>query len=401
MEGKVTTSNHLLNPVTAELAPYPMEELSRIKNRLTKSGIKVYDFGTGDPQIPVWMPLVEAMKAQMGQYSSYPSIRGIPQLEEAHLHYLKNRFGIENSENLLTVPSKGSKESIFHIALSLIGRAGKRTLIYGDPAYPVYRSSALFAGGIPFPVILKEEDEYRLEPWKLAKEVQNDAAAIWVNYPHNPTGATVGKTYWLNLIDWCHEKNCILLSDDCYVDIYDSAYDDSKLHLRPETPLMYSTDRVLSFMSLSKRSGLTGYRAGMIAGDRRILEPHLKARANFGVACPTFVQHGAALAWQDNEHVAKRRKIFTERVHFASKTLHALGIEHHTPKATFYLWAKIPAAYKNNDIQFCLDLADKGVITSPSQWLGEKSYGYFRLALVPEIQETQEALSILGNFIGK
>ena len=398
----MSTSDHLLNPVTTQLAPYPMEELSRIKSRLVKAGIKVFDFGTGDPQIPVWLPLVDAMKSQMGEFSSYPSIRGTPQLEEAHLHYLKARFGIENSDQLIAVPSKGSKESIFHIALSLIGRAGKRTLIYGDPAYPVYRSSALFAGGIPYPVTLNEEDGYQLEPWKLPLEVQNDAAAIWVNYPHNPTGATVSKSYWLKLIDWCHEKDCILLSDDCYVDIYDSSFDEaSHLDLRPQTPLMYSTDRVLSFMSLSKRSGLTGYRAGMIAGDRRILEPHLRARANFGVACPSFVQHGAALAWKDDQHVAKRRKIFTERVHFASEALTSLGIEHLTPKATFYIWAKVPKTFVSNDVQFCLDLADRGVITSPSQWLGEKSFGYFRLALVPEINETKEALNILANFIGK
>jgi len=391
----------LMNPINARLEPYPMEELTRIRNRLVKANKKVFDFGTGDPQIPVWEPMIEAMKAQMGKYSSYPSIRGIPELEVAHLNYLKNRFGISNSENLLTVPSKGSKESIFHIALSLIGRQGKKTLIYGDPAYPVYRTSALFAGGIPYPVLLDESKGYRLEPWTLPMNVQNDAAAIWVNYPHNPTGASVDREYWLKIIDWCHSKDVILLSDDCYVDIYDVAFDaPDKLELRPLTPLMFTTDRVISFMSLSKRSGLTGYRAGMMAGDRRILEPHLRARANFGVACPTFVQHGAIVAWNDDEHVAKRRQIFTERVNYASKALKDLGIDHNKPDTTFYLWAKIPKSFQGDDVRFCLELAEHGVISSPAQWLGESISGHFRLALVPELVETEEAFKIISKFIG-
>lgn len=390
----------LINKVNASLDPYPMEELTKIRLRLLREQKKVFDFGTGDPQIPVWQPMVDAMKSHMGSYSSYPSVRGIPELEKAHLSYLKKRFGIEDSAGLMTVPSKGSKESIFHIALSLIGRQGKKILIYGDPAYPVYRSSALFAGGTPYPVSLTEINGFKLEPWNLPLDVQNNAAAIWANYPHNPTGANVDKAYWLNLIDWCHQKDVILLSDDCYVDIYDSGFDEpSQQHLRPLTPLMYSTDRVISFMSLSKRSGLTGYRAGMMAGDRRILEPHLKARANFGVACPTYVQHGAVVAWNDDEHVAQRRKIFTERVHFASQAMHGLGIEHTCPTSTFYLWAKIPSKFKGDDVKFCLDLAEEGVITSPAKWLGEKSSGYFRLALVPELEETAEAMNLIENFI--
>ena len=138
----------------------------------------------------------------------------------------------------------------------------------------------------------------------------------------------------------------------------------------------------------------------MMAGDRRILESHLKARANFGVACPTFVQHGAIVAWNDDLHVAERRKIFTDRVHFASEALGQLGIHHNKPDTTFYIWAKIPDKFRGDDVAFCLGLAEEGVISSPSRWLGESTSGYFRLALVPELKETEEAFKIIAKYIG-
>ena len=400
-----TRAQTKVNKVTSELAEYPMEELARIRRELVKKGKPVYDFGTGDPKIPTWEPIREACKDALPEISQYPSVKGIDALKVAQQGYLERRFGLRPNDSWDLMPSSGSKEAIFHAALCLVGRAGgKKHIIYPDPGYPVYRSSTLFAGGIPFPVKLTPGNGFLLEPWELPPYIQRDAAAIWLNYPHNPTGATAPRDYWERVVEWCHKTDTILLADDCYVDIYDSAIDlqpveEAEKDQRPTTPLQLTSDRVLTFMSLSKRSGMTGYRAGFIAGDKEIIQPMLRARANFGVGQPDFVQHAVVVAWNDDEHVRERRQIFTHRLELAAPVFKELGLLDETPKATFYLWVKIPDAFGTGDVRFVLGLAEHGVICSPSSWLSESVKGFARFALVPDDAATTEALQIVKDYV--
>lgn len=392
-----------VNKLTFELEEYPMEELTRIRKELVKKGKPVYDFGTGDPKIPTWAPIRDAIRDAIPEISQYPSVRGSDALRAAQQGYLERRFGIKDGYEV--IPTAGSKEAIFHIALSLIGRAGgKKHVIYPDPGYPVYKSSTKFAGGIPFPVKLVADNGFLLEPWELPPYIQRDAAAIWLNYPHNPTGATATKDYWEKVVEWCHKTDTVLLSDDCYIDIYDSAidsqpFDDAESDNRPMCPLQLSSDRVLTFMSLSKRSGMTGYRSGMIAGDVDIIQSSLKARANFGVGAPDFVSAAATVAWNDDEHVRERRQIFTQRIANVAPMFQELGLLDQVPKAAFYLWVKIPEAFGTADVRFCLGLAEYGVICSPSSWLSESIKGYARFALVPNDENTAEAMQVIKDYI--
>ena len=425
----------MLNKTTNELAPYPMEELRRIKGELVDRGQPIFDFGTGDPKIPIWGPIREALIEAVSDISQYPSVAGTERLKLAQQGYLRRRFGLTTDNNFAVIPSAGSKEAIFHVALCIVGRqGGRKHILYPDPGYPVYRASALFAGGIPYPVRVLPENNFLLEPWDLPAYVQKDAAALWINYPHNPTGALAPPSYLERLVDWAEQTDTILLSDDCYVDIYtddlgeshpssaatpvpnrnsdDSTTSEANAPVgetsptiaestRPTTPLVFKTEGILSFMSLSKRSGMTGYRSGLIAGDPKLIAGLLKARANFGVGSPSFVQNAAAVAWEDDNHVAERRAIFCERLSKASAAFINLGLLQNAPQATFYLWIKVPEHFNNNDIKFCLSLAEQGVIASPSQWLSENVKGYVRFALVPNLNETDEALEIITQFVQK
>ncbi len=394
-----------VNKITADLEEYPMEELARIRKELVAKGKAVFDFGTGDPKIATWEPIRAACSEAIQAISQYPSVKGIDALKKAQQGYLERRFGVDPSAYDI-IPSSGSKEAIFHIALCLIGRSGgKKHVIYPDPGYPVYRSSIKFAGGVPYPVKLVPDNHFLLEPWNLPPYIQRDCAAIWLNYPHNPTGATATQSYWEQVVDWCHKTDTVLLSDDCYIDIYDAAIDLQPLgegggvDHRPMCPLQLSSDRVLTFMSLSKRSGMTGYRAGFVAGDQDIIKAFLRARANFGVGQPEFVQKAAVVAWDDDEHVRERRKIFTSRIKAAAPVFQDLGMLSEVPKAAFYLWVKIPRAFGAGDVQFALGLAERGVICSPSSWLSESIKGYARFALVPDVEPTLAALDIIKDYI--
>jgi len=390
-----------VNPVTSNLNVYPMERLYTIKKSLLQEGKTLYDFGVGDPKIPLWKPILEAVKGSVDDALGYPSIGGISSLVVAQKNYLKKRFSFDlDPQKTGCVPTRGSKEAIFHIALSLVGRNGKKTIAYPQPGYPVYKSSALFAGGKAHPIYLSEKNSYLVEPWNFEPEVIKDLSALWVNYPHNPTGKSVDKSYWEKLIHWCQTNDVILLSDECYNDLYDHKFDEEGLeHLKPITPLSLSTDKVLSFFSLSKRSGFTGLRAGFIAGDKNILDPHIRARANFGLSSPVCIQRGAALAWQDDKHVEDRRKILSKRMAIAYPILKDLGMMKKKPDVPFYIWAKIPEHIKQDDITFCLNLAKKGVITTPAKWLGSQENNYLRFSLTQDENKILEAFEILKTLL--
>lgn len=372
-----------------------MEELKRIANRLKERNIEVLDFGTGDPGIPVWQPIIDEMQRTTVSLSQYPSILGIAELQKAQESYLARRFNLQKNGKWSTLPTRGSKEAIFHIALSLIGRKGKKALLFPNPGYPVYLSSVQFAQGKPLPYEVNAENNYLVEPWTLPKSQAKDIAALWINYPHNPTGAVCDEKYLENLVDWCHQNDCVLLSDECYTDIY-TEIDKPVI---PPTPLNISQEGVLAFYSLSKRSGLTGYRSGFMAGDATILAKHQRARANFGLAMPVSTQWGSIAAWNDDQHVRERRQVFTRRIQMVGNFLLERKLISELPQATFYFWIKIPPQFGTNDVQFCIDLSELGVIATPSSWLGDGVEGYFRLALVPEDEETQKMLAILGRFL--
>ena len=386
-----------VNDVTAQLAPYPAEAFRKLRHQLEAQGKKVYDFSTGDPRIPVWPPIREKVRDSLPDISQYPSVLGSEELRRAHGAYLDRRFGLRDLENLMLLPTAGSKEAIFHISLSLIKQHGKDRILFPTPGYPVYKDAILFAGGIPTPMPLRQEEGFLQQPWLLPAEIVRDTVAIWINYPNNPTGACATPSYFKRLADWAHTHNVILLSDECYVDIYEASLSAENL---PPSMLQETQTAVISFFSLSKRSGLTGYRAGFMAGDPAILRPHAQARARFGVAQPEFVQEGAVVAWGDDGHVAARREIFSHRVRWMGAALQQMGIQIEIPAATFYLWGKVPKAYGEDDVRFCREVAEKGgVLFSPSSWLGGGGNGWFRIACTLDDPESREALAILEPFV--
>ena len=187
----------------------------------------------------------------------------------------------------------------------------------------------------------------------------------------------------------------------CYADIYDISLDQPP-HSRPSSILNFAREGVLAFHSLSKRSGLTGFRIGFMAGDPDILTLHARARARFGVGQPEFLQEGGVVAWKDDAHVEARRKIFSHRMQWIGKRMQKLGLMDEVPLGTFYLWCRIPQRFGQDDVRFCTELAEKGVLFSPSSWLSENHVqGWFRIACTLDDEESEKALAILEAFIAK
>jgi LL-diaminopimelate aminotransferase len=207
----------------------------------------------------------------------------------------------------------------------------------------------------------------------------------WINYPHNPTGASVDLAYLRRQVDTARQYDILLCADDCYLDLY---FDENS---PPPGVLQVAQTGVLSFGSLSKRSGMTGYRSGYVAGDAAAIAALKRARRNFGVASQNFVQAAATVAWSDDAHVAERRAIFRAKRDRLAAFLSGHGYVVSGSQGAIYLWVKVPTA----DAQaFFAQLLEHGIVASPGESFGAGGEGYFRLALVPSLAEIEQAITV-------
>ncbi|WP_456342402.1 succinyldiaminopimelate transaminase [Thermovibrio sp.] len=374
-----------MNRKVRELKAYPMDRLVRAKEELRRKGVKIYDFGTGDPKEPTAPFIREALKKAVPEVSQYPTVKGKPELRKAISEWFFNRFGVELDPESEIIPSAGSKEAIFHFPLVFVDTDGPKTkVVFGTPGYPVYERGALFAGGEAVPVELKEEDAFLLRLDKLPKSLLEETAIVWINYPHNPTGAVAPLSYLEEIYGICRENGIILCSDECYTEIY--------FNEPPHSALEVGREGVVVFHSLSKRSGLTGYRSGFVAGDREIIKTYLRYRSSFGVASPDFIQEAARVAWLDEGHVAERREIFRQKKEIFEEFFKKIGLKHLPVEATFYFWVKLPEGVSGEE--YALHLLNYGIVISPGEFFGKGGEGYFRIALVPTPAQCREAVEI-------
>jgi succinyldiaminopimelate transaminase len=376
-----------MNPVLRALKPYPMAELQRRKAELAKSGIRIHDFGTGDPVEPTPAFIPEALRAAVPTISQYPSVAGTPTLRQAAAAYLQRRFGVAVDATTQVLPSAGSKEAIFHLGPAFLDPgSGKDTIVFGVPGYPVYESSALFAGGRAHPVVLTREHGFRLELERLPSEVLARTAIAWLNYPHNPTGACVDTGYLAGQVAIARAHGILLASDECYQDLW---FDGCT---PPPSVLQVATTGVLAFHSCSKRSGMTGYRSGFIAGDAKLIAEYRRWRVHFGVGSPEFIERAAAAAWSDDAHAAERRTIFAAKYAVLAQGLASLGITILPSQAGLYIWAQVPGG--GDADRYAARCLERGIVISPGGFFGDGGTGWFRLALVPGVDACREALTI-------
>ncbi|MFN0205797.1 MAG: aminotransferase class I/II-fold pyridoxal phosphate-dependent enzyme [Planctomycetota bacterium] len=375
------------NPATKQLATYPMERLHALKNDLRARGIPIHDFGTGDPIEPTPAFLKEAFLAAVPVISQYPTVSGIPALRKSISNYLKRRFDINIDSETQILPTSGSKEAIYHLPSAFIDPHGERRgVAFLEPCYPVYRLGGLFAGAEIINLTLRAEDQFHFRPdlpGRVPKEVEDRIAILWINYPHNPTGAQMSKDGLARVAAWARERGILLASDECYCDVHGGTPAPSILQV--------ATEGILALHSLSKRSGMTGYRQGFVAGDPNLIATYKSVRAGVGVAPQEPGQHAAVAAWSDGEHSEQRRRVFE-----AKRNLFLQFFREHNIKiaasesAILYLWIAVPAGMTS--VQYASRLAEGGIVVSPGTDFGAAGEGFVRLALVPTIDGCRAAI---------
>ncbi len=372
-----------MNERIRRLRSYPMVELARRKAELVARGVQVLDFGTGDPIEPTALFIRDALAAAVPAISQYPSVEGSPSLRRACAAWFERRFGVVLDPDREILPTGGSKEAMFHLPLVVVDPSSDRdTVVLPVPGYPVMEIGSLYADAQIHDVPLNAANDYRMDPATIPDNVLDVAAIVWVNYPHNPTGQDLPAELWRAWVGARREHGFVLCSDECYTEIYDGAV--------PSSLLQFGREGCLVFHSLSKRSGMTAYRSGFVAGDADLIARYRAARAGMGVAMPVWTQAASEAAWSDEAHVEERRRVFAAKRALMADGLPRRGLEVYPTTSTFYLWVAVPKGA--SDASFAAHLLERGIVVSPGSFFGPGNEGFVRFALVPDLAGCAEAL---------
>lgn len=373
----------------AELTGYAFAEIDKKVAELRASGASVIDFGVGDPTEPTPEIVRNAIKKGVDARatSGYPSYVGACEYREAIAVWSKRRFGVTLDSECEISASIGSKEAVFHFPEAIVDPGD--IVIVPNPGYPPYTRGTRFAEGQVHYVNLTRENGFLPDLNAIPKEVLSRAKMMWVNYPNNPTGAMAPKGFYEKVVEFGRKHNIVIASDEAYTENY---YGEA-----PQSILEVTKEGVIAFQSLSKRSCMTGYRVGWVAGDREIVSAFKKLKTNIDSGTPTFIQDAAIAALSDETHVAALRDVYRRKRDLIVDAFVAAGLPECRPQATLYIWQQVPKGMTSVEFAKLLLDPEIAVVATPGNWISEATphgnpgEGYVRLALVPTLEECQLA----------
>jgi succinyldiaminopimelate transaminase len=380
-----------VSPVLAAQAVYPFVRIEEAKRRKAAEGVRIFDFGMGDPREPTDPLIKRALNEALDEATGYPTAVGLPEYREAVAAWIARRFGVSVDPATELIPTYGSKEAIFLFAqVVLDSGSGNDVVLVPEPGYPVYERGALFAGAEVQTFPLTAENGFLPDLDAIDDDTWSRTALIWVCYPNNPTGAVAPLAFYERLAERAREHDVLVCSDEAYTELW---FDE------PPASALQVADRsnVVVFNTLSKRSSMTGYRCGFVAAPSEVIESLRKFRPNVGTAPQVFVQRAGVAAWGDEEHVERNRALYARKRQlfldaFARRRVAVAG-----SAATMYLWVEAPDGETSES--FADRLLEHGIVVAPGSYFGPSGEGFVRFALVPTEEECAEAAALLEEVL--
>jgi LL-diaminopimelate aminotransferase len=369
-----------------KLPPYLFKEIDRKKAEVKARGVDIIDLGVGDPDLPTPKHIIEAMKSAVEDPANhrYPSYSGMQDFKYAVAEWYKRRFGVDLDPETEVVSLIGSKEGIAHLPLAYIN-PGDVALV-PSPAYPVYHIATMFAGGESYVMPLLRENTFLPDLSSVPSHVAERAKLMFINYPNNPTAAVADLEFFNKVVEFADKNKILVCHDAAYTEM---AYDG----YRPPSFMEAegAKEVALEFHSLSKTYNMTGWRIGFAVGNRAMVDGLGAIKSNIDSGVFQAVQIGGIKALRDDQScVQEMAEVYTRRRDLMVKGLREAGFELDSPRATFYLWIRVPQGYTS--AQLTSQLLEKGVVVTPGNGFGEPGEGYFRIALTQKRDRLEEAI---------
>jgi len=373
---------------------YPLADVPRIRRELRASGVDVIDLGAGDADLAPPPSVVAALReaAEDPAMSRYPFQLGLPEFREAVAKWMDLRFGVRLEPYRQILPLIGSKEGIAHLALCYVD-PGDVTVV-PDPGYQPYVGGTLLAGGQPYAMPLKAEDEFLIDVDRIPADIASRTRILYLNYPNNPTAAIAPRAYLEHVVEFCRRNAIVLAWDNAYSEIAFDGY-------RPPSILEVdgAMDVAVEFHSLSKTYNMTGWRIGWAAGGEDAIAAlsRVKSFVDTGQFLAVQVAARAALeSWA--EWVPGNVAEFQSRRDAMVAAFRAAGFETPLPQATMYVWFPVPAGTDSNSFARRA-LLEQGVVIMPGAALGPGGEGYLRAALTQPATRLADAARRLGALL--
>ncbi|MBN1621217.1 MAG: LL-diaminopimelate aminotransferase [Endomicrobiales bacterium] len=382
-----------------DLPPYLFSSINALKAEAYKKKLDVIDLGMGNPDLVTPKHIVERLCDTVMNHQKthrYPQAKGMPRFRRAVSQWMNKRFNVDIDPNNEIVTLIGSKEGIAHLCTTYIDSGD--LALFCDPGYLVHYNGIILAGGQVHRVPLLEENKFLPDLKSIPEEVAKKAKLFFVGYPHNPTTAVVeDKKFFIELIEFCRKYGILLAYDNAYSEVTFDGYRAPSIFEFPG-----ARDVAIEFHSFSKSFNMCGWRIGWACGAKELLYPfeNLKSYVDFGV--PTFVQLAAVAALEGSQDCIKQRnEIYQRRRDKMVEGLNKMGWNIEPPKATMYLWAKLPEQFlKMGSLAFSEKLIkETGVVVAPGVAFGKYGESYVRMALVTHDNRFHDALLRIKKFI--
>jgi N-succinyldiaminopimelate aminotransferase len=382
-----------LSPAARSIEAYPFEELDRRIRQAVETGREVIDFGVGDPREETPAFIRAALVDGLRPVSSYPRAAGLPELRTAIAGWIGRRFGVDLDPEVNVLPLLGSKELVFSLAQLVVDvPAGRDLVIATAPGYPIPERGARFAGGHVLRLPLTEERGFLPDLDAIPTDAWERACLLWLNYPNNPTGAVAPRSFFEDAAQRCREHDVLLASDEAYSELWFEGTEP------PSVLQVGGVSGIVALNTLSKRSSMTGYRSGFVAGDSDVIAALRRLRPSSGVTPQEFVQRASVAAWSDEAHVVEQRARYAAKRTVFLDLFARRGIEIAGSAGTFYLWVRVPGAQPSAAWAYeLLDRAD--VVVAPGSFFGPEGEGFVRMAMVPTLEQCERAAEALDGVL--
>lgn len=369
---------------------YPFEKLNELlKDIVPNEKYELSVLTIGEPKFETPQFIQDKLKETSSLLRKYPSTIGEPFLRESMINFVKNRFNVSLKMSQI-IPTFGTREVLFNFPQFALFDKKNPVIAFTNPFYQIYEGAAIASRAEVIHINLTKENNFKAN---LSDEELKRCDLVILNFPNNPTSASMDIDELGIWVKKALEFDFILVNDECYSEIYFEENTKPASLLEASIKVGNSEFKnVLVMNSISKRSSAPGLRSGFIAGDETILKDYLQYRTYIGCASPVPLQEAAAVAWNDQNHVGEFRKIYKRNFEIAQEIL---GIP--TPEATFYIWLEV-----ENDLEFAKNLyKEKNIKVLPGSFLGRGGLGkeYVRIALVENEEKTKESLKRLKDFI--
>lgn len=370
-----------------QLLPYLFAEITRLKMEQIRKGVDVIDLGVGDPDLDTPEIIVKAGQEALAvsAYQKYPFIFGLTEFREAIVTWFRKRFGVQLDPISQVCPLLGSKEGIGHLPMAFLEPG--EVVLSPDPYYPTYVAGTVLAGGQVHYLPLRRENDFLPDLDAIPAEVLAKARLMFLNYPNNPTAALATPAFFERVVAFAKKHNIIVAHDNAYSEI---GYDGYRAPSFLETP--GALDIGVEYHSLSKTFSMTGWRIGFVVGNADILTGLTRVKTNLDTGlCLAIQKAGVAALQHADELIPPVVEIYQERRNVLVDGLRQAGFEVELPRATLYVWVKVPDGYQS--LEWSRLMLEKiGVVVTPGIGLGPSAEGYFRMAIMAPTERLLEVV---------